>query len=310
MYDLIGDLHGHADELVQMLRYLGYMKESGVYRHPERKVIFLGDFIDRGSQIRQVLEIVRSMVDAGRALAILGNHELNALAYHTRDADSPGEFLRPHTPKNQHQHRKTLEQLSGGELTSYLDWFRKLPMWLELRGLRAIHACWDDPSIECVGQSLRSMSGVTDTFLQSACKSGNELFEAVETILKGKEAALPESVFICDKDGQMRAETRVRWYLSPVKQTYRTYALTDVVDCDVDLDPTIADKASPYPPHAKPVFIGHYWMKPARPEILAPNVACLDYSVAKGGFLCAYRWNGEETLKNENFAYPGAELVF
>jgi hypothetical protein len=30
-------------------------------------------------------------------------------------------------------------------------------------------------------------------------------------------------------------------------------------------------------------------------------VACLDYSVAKGGFLCAYRWNGEQKLRNENF---------
>ena len=40
-----------------------------------------------------------------------------------------------------------------------------------------------------------------------------------------------------------------------------------------------------------------------RPELLADNVACLDYSVAKGGFLCAYRWNGEQKLKNENFVW-------
>ncbi len=45
----------------------------------ERKVIFLGDFIDRGPKIRQVLEIVRPMIEGGKALTVMGNHELNAL---------------------------------------------------------------------------------------------------------------------------------------------------------------------------------------------------------------------------------------
>ena len=80
MYDLIGDIHGHADELVRLLELLGYEKNQGTYRHTERKVIFLGDFIDRGPEIRQVLETVRPMVEAGHALAVMSNHELNALA--------------------------------------------------------------------------------------------------------------------------------------------------------------------------------------------------------------------------------------
>src|SRR4051812_17938497 len=92
MYDLIGDIHGHADELVQLLGALGYQKAHGAYRHPDRKVIFLGDFIDRGPKIGQVLETVRPMVEGGHALAVMGNHELNALAYHTEDPESPGEY--------------------------------------------------------------------------------------------------------------------------------------------------------------------------------------------------------------------------
>ena len=48
MYDLIGDTHGHADALQKLLEQLGYAKQKGVYRHPERQAIFLGDFIDRG----------------------------------------------------------------------------------------------------------------------------------------------------------------------------------------------------------------------------------------------------------------------
>lgn len=37
MYDLIGDIHGHADALQQLLKKLGYSRQNGVYRHPERQ---------------------------------------------------------------------------------------------------------------------------------------------------------------------------------------------------------------------------------------------------------------------------------
>lgn len=143
MYDLIGDIHGYADELLQLLKKLGYRQDHGVYAHPERKVIFLGDFIDRGPKIREVLDIVRPMVEQETALAVMGNHELNALAYHTTDPANPGEFLRPHSPKNKKQHQQTLDQLKEADRASYLDWFRALPLWLDLDGLRVVHACWD-----------------------------------------------------------------------------------------------------------------------------------------------------------------------
>jgi hypothetical protein len=51
------------------------------------------------------------------------------------------------------------------------------------------------------------------------------------------------------------------------------------------------------------MFIGHYWLSAQRPEILADKLACLDYRVAKGGFLCAYRWHGEQKLRNESFVW-------
>lgn len=83
-YDIIGDIHGHADALRQLLHLLGYEWRGNSYRHPEgRKVVFLGDYLDRGPNVRETLEIVRAMVDGGQALAILGNHELNAILYHT-----------------------------------------------------------------------------------------------------------------------------------------------------------------------------------------------------------------------------------
>lgn len=304
MYDLIGDIHGHADELVQLLEALGYRMAQGVYQHPERQVIFLGDFIDRGPQIRQVLEIVRPMIEEGRALAVMGNHELNALAYHTEDQDAPGEHLRRRSLKNEKQHRATLEQLAPEEIGEYLDWFRTLPMWLDLDGLRAVHACWDEQAMALIDQTRNGESRITTEFLHSACRKGHPLFVPVEVLLKGKEGKLPDGASFEDKDGHVRTEIRTRWYLPPNGHTYRTYALqSDEIACDLGLDQAVIAAATPYAETAKPVFVGHYWLSSQRPELLADNVACLDYSVAKGGFLCAYRWNGEEKLKNENFVW-------
>lgn len=308
MYDLIGDIHGHADELVQLLETLGFQKAQGAHRHPERKVIFLGDFIDRGPKIRQVLEIVRPMIEEGTALAVMGNHELNALAFHTEDPNRAETYLRERNTKNIRQHGQTILQLSDKELASTLDWFRTLPMWLDLDGLRAVHACWDEQKIAVISTALEEQGGITPSFLQSACKKGADLFPYVDTILKGKEAKLPEGASFTDKDGHVRTEMRTRWYLSPERQTYRTYALqSDELPCDLAIEEGVVEAATPYPSTAKPVFVGHYWLSAKRPEILADNVACLDFSVAKGGFLCAYRWNGEQKLINNNFVWLGAD---
>ena len=297
MYDLIGDIHGHADALQQLLVDLGYSRQKGVYRHPERKTIFLGDFIDRGPKIRETLEIVRPMVDSGAALAVMGNHELNALAFHTPDPEKPGEHLRPHNEKKSHQHAETIRQVPAGELNSYLNWFRTLPLWLDLDGLRVVHACWDEHMIGHV-----CGLAVTDRFLVSACLPGGELFGPVETLLKGKEAKLPEGVTITDKDGHVRSATRVKWFEDPAGQTYGTYSM-EPVDCDLQLPQAVADEALPYPEDSKPVFVGHYWLKGPRPELLRRNIACVDWSVAKGGFLCAYRWDGERELDQGKFVW-------
>ena len=95
-YDIIGDIHGHADKLEALLRRLGYRNTAGAWRQVERQAIFVGDFIDRGpAQLRSV-DIVRRMVDAGAALAVMGNHELNAIAWHTPDPRNPDDYLRSH----------------------------------------------------------------------------------------------------------------------------------------------------------------------------------------------------------------------
>lgn len=298
MYDLIGDIHGHADALERLLQQLGYARQKGIYRHPERQAIFLGDFIDRGPKIKETLEIVRPMIDSGAALAVMGNHELNALAFHTRVPNKPSEHLRPHNEKNSNQHAETMRQIPAGELNSYLNWFRTLPLWLDLDGLRVVHACWDEAH-------MAKISGpISDEFLYSACLPRGSLFEPVETILKGKEAKLPPGATFHDKDGHERTATRVKWYEPPDGHTYRTYAMaSEPIESDLPLPEEVIQAAVPYPEDAKPVFVGHYWLKGSRPELLRRNIACVDWSVAKGGFLCAYRWDGEQELDENRFLW-------
>ena len=95
-YDLVGDVHGCGETLILLLEQMGYRKINGVYKHKSRKAVFLGDIIDRGPHIRLACEIVRSMVDAGHAYMIMGNHEYNIVTYMTPSpagVDHP--FLRP-----------------------------------------------------------------------------------------------------------------------------------------------------------------------------------------------------------------------
>ena len=83
-FDLIGDVHGCYDELVDLLRELGYevggTREKPEVRAPEgRRAIFLGDLVDRGPDSPGVLRLAMAMVESGAALCIPGNHEIKLL---------------------------------------------------------------------------------------------------------------------------------------------------------------------------------------------------------------------------------------
>lgn len=73
-YDIIDDIHGgHASELKFMLDSLGYHRPGRGFRRTDRRVMFVGDFVDRGPAIGEMVSIVRAMVDAGDTLAVKGN---------------------------------------------------------------------------------------------------------------------------------------------------------------------------------------------------------------------------------------------
>ena len=57
----------------------------------------------------------------------------------------------------------------------------------------------------------------------------------------------------------------------------------------------------PYGRDERPILVGHYWMQGDRPTRLANNVACLDWSVARGGPIVAYRFDGEAEIDDGKF---------
>ncbi len=300
MYDIIGDIHGHADELIELLTKMGYSEQSDCFRHPSRRVVFCGDFVDRGPNIPDVVRIARSMVEGGAALAVMGNHEFNALAYHTPDPTAPNQFLRPHSKKNEQQHLQTLLQFSDDDLANALAWFRTLPPALDLGSLRIVHACWDAAGIETIKAAVLRDGSFSAAFLKQATTPDDPLFEAVECVMKGPELELPDGVTVTDKEGNMRRRIRIRWFDEPTGETWASYGLPAKPDLSIEPVPANAP-AVPYPAVEPPVFFGHYWLPHAIPAPLKPNIGCLDYSVAKHGFLCAYRFDGEASLLAGHF---------
>jgi len=77
-FDIVGDVHGCYDELIQLLVHLRYEKTSGGFYKPPggRKAVFLGDLVDRGPKIPDTVWLVMEMVKAGYALCIPGNHDI------------------------------------------------------------------------------------------------------------------------------------------------------------------------------------------------------------------------------------------
>jgi hypothetical protein len=299
-YDLIGDIHGHATELEALLARLGYARDGTTWVPPAgTTTVFLGDFIDRGPQNRRVLEIVRGMLAGGHALAVMGNHEVNAIAFSTPDPRRPGEYLRPHRPEKVGGHATFLAEYRDrpADHAEVVEFFLTLPLVLELPGadLRVVHACWSPRHVQLLREHPLAAGGdrITREFLVEAREHGSPAHQVIETLLKGPEVPLAAD-FHFPIEGSVRRKARYRWWASgPADAPARRLLPWDRPMPLAPIDPpSVPDVPSP---DGVPVFFGHYWMRPDDgPPPVAPNWACLDLSVARGGALAAYRWRAED----------------
>lgn len=303
-YDIIGDIHGYASLLKSLLAGLGYKRAGGIWQHPVRKVIFLGDFVNRGPEIRETLTLVRGMVEAGHALAILGNHEYGCMLYHIKDDN--GVFMSRHIAGNRSLLQKTLNvyKTYPEEWKSHLKWLRTLPFFLDLGGIRIAHAYWNDDEIDQLKEFLPE-GKLKKKFLRQLHEKHPEMAVIVYKLLKGLEFRCPKDLIIKCNKGLSRKVIPLNWWTDPENKTFRQLHFGNkFVLPDYHFPVELAPRYQPYLPDKPIVFFGHYCLAEGA-EILQSNVCCLDSCVDRTGKLSAYRWSGEKELLAENFVVAG-----
>jgi len=105
-YDIIGDIHGRYDKLATLMERLGYQPAAVGFIPPAgHRALFLGDLIDTKpghpfpGGVRATLRAVKAMCDRGHALCLMGNHEWNAILFHSAGPD--GEPLKENSLQEQ-----------------------------------------------------------------------------------------------------------------------------------------------------------------------------------------------------------------
>lgn len=301
-------MHGHACELRALLEQMGYRESRSAYRHSSRTAIFVGDLIDRGPANIEAATIARHMVEEGTARIVLGNHEFNAMAFHTEDPKRAGEFLRPHNCKNVKQHRATLREFVArpDEKRLLLDWFHTLPLFLDLPEIRVVHACWDRQSFAELQPRLNADHSMSEALFVLACRKESSEHAARDTLVNGPEVDLPGDMSFLDKDGHRRTAMRLKWWLCGSDHLPFREAGLGLDKAARDLlpdDDLSAETHHRFAPDGKPTFFGHYWFSSMPPTPTSPTTACVDYSVARGGKLVAYRWDGEQKLSPHKYCF-------
>jgi hypothetical protein len=234
--DIVGDVHGEYQALRQLLKNLGY-DNRGDHREG-RRLVFLGDLIDRGPQNRSVVWLVRDLMEAGVAQCILGNHEFNLLRRLKKDGNawfygSPLDDGRPAFDE------VLTADHERGEMLTFLG---GLPIALERPDLRVVHACWDDASIDL----MRQPATVMDVFEEHRQRLSDELAKGpprekieedlfhqnrnpVKVLTSGPEYR--HTGFL--RGSKMRYNQRVKWwndYDSPVFCAFGHYSRVPLGD--------------------------------------------------------------------------------
>lgn len=310
-YDLIGDVHGCAHTLARLLEQMGYHQHTGVWRHPQRMALFLGDIIDRGPRIREALHLVHGMVEAGAALCIMGNHEYNALGWNTPAPEgSSRQFVREHSARHERLLQQTFRQFEQHPVDwqDFLAWFQQLPLFIDAGRFRLVHACWDNALIAALKK--QSVDGRVDqAFLKASAVPGSFANRVFERLLRGTDMRLPQGLTLTSEEGFTRAYFRTKfWEDNP--QTYgdvvfQPDALPDSV-ASLPLPPTEKSRLLQYGLNEPMLFVGHYWRR-GRPAPIRPNLACLDYSAVMHGKLVAYRLDQETRLDPDKFVWVEVE---
>ena len=287
MYTIIPDLHADYDRLEKSLKLVS-----------SDEVIFLGDLIDAGYATNtpndlKVLKQVRNLMENDGARCILGNHELNAILFH-RLSTGTGKPLRAHDPSKIRQHQSFINTfgVATPEALQWTTWMlNKMPLWIDLPGLRLVHAQWDTRAIKEISKR-RPTGYLKAEDLEEIADKKSAFAKAVETLTTGAEVTLPNKATFKDKNGTSRSKVRLAWW-KPQGCTWQEMALSieDTSMLPAEPFPESIMKNFTYSDSNPPVLVGHYKMT-GDLAVHSPNATSLDYPKNA----CIYKWKGEDKL--------------
>jgi hypothetical protein len=269
-YDIIGDVHGYATLLIKLLKQLGYEEKEGTFIHPHgNKVIFVGDLINRGPETVKVLQLVRRMHLEEQAYAVIGNHEFRLLQKFTK-----------------------YPSLIESNITEFIPWIQSLPLFLEFPYFRVVHAAWHFASIE----KLRDQNLKDVFFIRSTFDPQSEHHKAINLILRGITAPIPNYIKYYDRFGVQRRLARVRWW---EKSQNKIKGANFFPKCpqlmDIAFENKTMESTEPYKITDKPVFFGHYCLPPQESKVIN-NLVCLDGCVTCDQVLWAYQFKNDQKI--------------
>ena len=290
-----------------LLKQLGYQKLNGAYAHPERKAVFVGDFTNRGPEIRQTVQIIRQMVESDSAYAVLGNHEISNILYHLKN-----EFDQPvlrEKGKRFFSVTQTINEYKPfrQEWKETRKWMRGLPLFLELDGIRVVHAFWSDTNIDILRSELPAGNLPKQVFRNLVLDSYSPLSQAILQSTRGVHLIMPPDLKIYDHRKRNHRFFRVKWWEDPAGKSFHDLSFESKFHLpDYRIPPEIYPVYDVYPEDAPPVFFGHY-CRGRGPHVIRGNICCVDACVTTRKTLAAYRWNGEKSLTPDNMVFVRAE---
>lgn len=153
----------------------------------------------------------------------MGNHECYAIP----DPANPGQYLRKQNDSNYKQHRAFLNEspLGSQQHTDAIEWFKTLPVYLDLEYIRVVHACWHQPAIVQLKEILNEDNTIPDDIFMTASRLEHAHFRFIEDVVKSPEVKLPDGFSFLDSGKKKRTSIRVKWWAEDIP-TYRYLALS------------------------------------------------------------------------------------
>lgn len=162
-YDVIGDIHGQSEKLEALLKLMGYRERGGSWRRTPGPDGRLRRRLHRSG--REGRRDCPDRARHGRSGARTGGHGQPRTERHRLAHAAPeirGEYLRRRYAagkgeRNRRQHQAFLAQVEEHEPVLHkdlIDWFLTLPLWLEEKELRVVHACWHEPYMRSLSSRL------------------------------------------------------------------------------------------------------------------------------------------------------------